>query len=332
MRMDCERRMEVLRQGLKEMASQLYAEEVLSLVADSVKKVLDCLSCGVLLIDEHGGVRVKISRGLSYSYIKELHASPGHDLINQILQNPRILVVKEGESLYGKGFEHPYKSLVVVPLVRGKDEVLGVLFADSDRDDAFQGEALEFLQDMALLTVVALDYYETKDKLISFINIDPLTELYNFKHFHELLYREILRADETRHPFSLMLFSIAGMANYNSAFGHVKGDQLLRDVAELIKSRVRRFDVVARYSGAKMVVIMPESDKEEASRKAREILEAFEGGYWAQTDPRYVYFKGAVVTYPQDADDEKELLHNLEEALYEAKRVKGSKVVIYGRG
>ena len=328
MKLDCESRMAVLRQGLKEMASHLYAEEVLSLVADSVKKVLDCLSCGVLLLEEGGGIRVKISRGLSYSYIKELHSSPGHDLINQILQEPRIMVLKEGE----RGFEHPFKSLVVVPLIRGREEVMGVLFADSDREDAFQGEALEFLEDMALLTVVALDYYETKDKLISYINFDPLTGLYNFKHFHELLYREVLRAQDTNHPFSLMLFSIAGMADYNSAFGHVRGDQLLRDVAELIRSRVRRFDVVARYSGAKMVVIMPEASKGEAAGKAREILEAFEEGDWAKTEPRYVYFKGAVVTYPEDATDEKELLHKLEEALYEAKRVKGSKLVVYGEG
>ncbi len=327
MRLDCESRIDVLRQGLKEMASQLYAEEVLSLVADSIKRVLECLSCGILLLEEEGGIKVKISRGLSYSYIKELHSSPGHHLINEILQNPRVLVLKEGE----KGFEHPFKSLVVVPLIRGK-EVVGILFADSDREDAFQGDSLEFLDDMALLTVVALDYYETKDRLISFVNIDPLTGLYNFKHFHELLYREILRADETRHPFSLMLFSIAGMADYNSAFGHVRGDQLLREVANLIRARVRRFDVVARYGGAKMVVIMPESSKEEAARKAREILDALEEGPWAGTDPRYVYFKGAVVTYPHDAGDEKELLHNLEEALYESKRVKDSRLVVYGEG
>ncbi len=328
MKVNCESRIEVLRQGLQELASELYAEEVLSLVADSVKRLLNCLSCGVILLEEGKGLKVKISRGLSYSYIKELHSSPGHDLMNQILQNPRNLVVKEGDPLYGKGFEHPYKSLVVVPLKKGQ-EVIGTLFADSDRTDAFQGEAMEFLEDMALISVVALDYYQTKDRLISAVNIDALTGLYNFKHFHELLFREVLRAEDVGHPFSLLLFSISGMADYNSAMGHVRGDQLLRDTANIIKTRVRRFDVVARYSGAKMVVIMPETSKEEASQKAREILETFEEGNWAKTVPRLVYFKGAVVSHPQDAKDEKELLGHLEGALYEAKRVKESKVVVW---
>ncbi len=328
MKVNRKNRIEVLRQGLQELASELYAEEVLSLVADSVKRLLNCLSCGVLLLIEGEGLKVKISRGLSYSYIKELHSSPGHDLMNQILQNPKSLVVKEGDPLYGKGFEHPYKSLAVVPLIKGQ-EVIGTLFSDSNDTDTFQGEAMEFLEDMALLTVVALDYYQNKDKLISTVNVDALTGLYNFKHFHELLFREVLRAEDVGHPFSLLLFSISGMADYNSAMGHVRGDQLLRDTANIIKTRVRRFDVVARYSGAKMVVIMPETTKGEASRKAQEILEAFEGGSWAKTVPRLVYFKGGVVSYLQDAKDEKELLDHLEGALYEAKRVKGSKVVVW---
>jgi len=328
MKLDCESRIKVLRQGLQGLATELYAEEVLSLVADSVKRLLNCLSFGVILLEEGKSLKVKISRGLSYSYIKELHSLPSHDLVNQILQNPVSLVVKEGDPLYGKGFEHPYKSLALIPL-KGGQETIGVLFADSDRVDAFEGEAMEFLEDMALLTAVALDYYQTKDRLISTVNIDTLTGLYNFKHFHELLFREVLRAEETGHPFSLLLFSISGMADYNSAMGHVKGDQLLRDTANLIKSRVRRFDVVARYSGAKMVIIMPEIGKEGASQKAQEIVESFEEGDWAKTVPRLVYLKGAVVTHPQDGKDEKELLNHLEEALYKAKRVKESNVVVW---
>ncbi len=327
MRVDCERRIAVLRQGLQQLSSELYAEEVLSLVADSIKRLLKCISCGVLLVGEEG-LRVKISRGLSYSYIKELHASSGHKLVSHILQHPQKLLIRAGDPLYGAGFEHAYKSLAVMPLKKG-EEVIGVLFADSDADGVFQRESMEFLDDMALLTVVALEYYETKDRLISYVNVDPLMGIYNFKHFHELLFREVLRADEVQHPFSLLLFSISGMADYNSAMGHVRGDQLLRDVANLISSQVRRFDIVARYSGAKMVVIMPETSKEEASKKAFEVMEIFEKGDWAAASPRLVYLKGAVVTYPQDAKDEKELLHHLEEALYEAKRVKGSKIVIW---
>lgn len=328
MKVDCESRIRVLRQGLQELATELYAEEVLSLVADSIKRLLNCLSCGVILLEGGEGLKVKISRGLSYSYIKQLHSSPDHDLIKQILKDPKKLVVKEGDPLYGKGFEHPYKALAIMPLKKGQ-EMMGILFADSDRIDAFEGEAMEFLEDMALLTAVALDYYQTKDKLISTVNIDTLTGLYNFKHFHELLFREVLRTEDSEHPFSLLLFSISGMADYNSAMGHVRGDQLLRDTADLIKSRVRRFDVVARYSGAKMAVIMPETGKEEASQKAQEILEAFEEGHWTKTAPRLVYLKGAVVAYPQDGKDEKELLGHLEEALYKAKRVKESKIVVW---
>ena len=331
MRVGCEERIEVLRQGLKEMASQLYAEEVLSLVADSIKKSIDCLSCGVLLLDEDGedgNIKVKISRGLSYSYIKELHSATHHELVDQVVKSNQMLVLKEGSPLFGTGFEHPYQSLAVVPLVKGKKTV-GVLFADSANPGTFGEKELDFIQDMALLTAVALEYYDTKDKLISYINIDTLTGVYNFKHFHELLFREVSRTKDMEHPFSMLLFSIAGMSDYNSALGHVKGDQLLKDLAQLIKSKVRRFDVIARYSGAKMVVIMPETTKEEAVSKAKEIMDAFEEREWAQTAPRYVYFKGAVVTYPQDGEDEKELLNHLEGALYEAKRVKISKMVAW---
>lgn len=329
MKLDCDERIRILKGGLRKLTSQLYAEEVFSLVADAVKRLLAPLSCGILIVEDEENLKVKISRGLSYSYIKELHASPSHELASHVMENPQVLVVKEGEPLYGKGFEHAYKSLAIVPLLKGK-EVTGVLFADSEDPNLFEGNVLDFLDDMALLTAMALDYHETKEKLVSSINVDTLTGLYNFKHFHELLFREVLRAEEIGHPFSLALFSIAGMTDYNSAFGHVKGDKLLVDVAILIGERVRRFDVAARYSGAKIAVIMPEAGKKEAREKAQEIIEAFEEREWAKTEPRYIYFKGALATYPQDATDEKDLLRELEQCLYEAKRFKASKLVVWG--
>ncbi len=322
------KRVEVLREGLEEIASQRYLEEIFHHITGAIRGYLPYKSYGIVLMNQYGEPRVKASRGLSYTYIKELHQQGNHKAFEAMKREPKPMLITKGNSMMGKvRFEHDYKALAMVPLMVAEN-LAGILFVDSDDAKAFDESAMEFLEELALLASVAIDYFACKDAVTESVNRDGVTGLYNYKHFHEILFRELLRAKETGRTFSLVLFAIAGIKDYNASFGHVEGDRLLREVARFISERMRSFDIEARYGGGKMVVLMPETEKEEAVRRAEEVLKASADQPWGKKKVE-ITLKAGIVAFPADSDDEKTLLNRLEQATFEATRREGNNLVVW---
>jgi len=95
--------------------------------------------------------------------------------------------------------------------------------------------------------------------------IDPLTETYNRRFLHDLVRKEISRAQRTHSKLSLAMIDVNDFKCINTKFGHVMGDGLLRDVANILKSTFRAADSVIRYGGDEFLVIMTETDSEQAA-------------------------------------------------------------------
>ncbi|WP_068549901.1 sensor domain-containing diguanylate cyclase [Thermosulfidibacter takaii] len=317
--------LELFHDTLKGMVEEVYLEEVLSGIMDFIKKNYNPQSAAVLLYKD--GLKVKISRGLSYTFIKQLHKEGSHTLYEYLKKEKKLEIITEEHPVYPTSMEHSYKCMVLVPLLK-EEEVIGMIFMDfSDKKD-ISDEDQKFLETLGYLISVALTYYEDLDRLEDLINHDPLTGVYNFKHFHELLYSEVQRANDTGHPFAMALVAITGLKEVNERYGHVPGDQLLKFVAEMLQKKVRRFDIVARYAAAKFVVIFPEADKEWAKKVAQEIIDEFTQCEWCKLDVE-VYLDIGIVAYPEDAEDEKTLLNRLEACVHEAKRFKGHNIVTW---
>ncbi|MEO0279166.1 MAG: GGDEF domain-containing protein, partial [candidate division WOR-3 bacterium] len=215
--------------------------------------------------------------------------------------------------------------LVLVPVVVS-GSLKAMLFMSFDREIdlgvGFEEEA-RLISD--LLAIVS-DYYRLKDVVDELERVDAITQVANFKAFHEELYREWIRARESGHTFALILVHVTGIKECNDILGHVRGDELLRFVANTVRSNVRSIDFVARYGSAKFAVILPETDKESAVKYAEKIRDSFSMSDWAkQKFP--VYLDISVVAFPEDGEDEKVLLGKLESRLVEAMRKKGSDVI-----
>ena len=328
MAISAKKRVEVLREGLEELASQRYLEEIFHHITGAIRGFLPYKSYAIVLIGEDGDPKVKASRGLSYTYIKELHRQGAHPAFEAMKNEESSMLITPGHKLFGKViFEHQYKALAMVPLVVS-EEMVGLLFVDSDEPEAFDESTMEFLEELALLASVAIDFFACKDAVTESVNRDGVTGLYNYKHFHEILFREILRSKETGRTFSLVLFAIAGLKEYNASFGHVEGDRLLREIGRFISQRMRSFDIEARYGGSKIVVLMPETEKEEAIRRTEEILKACEEEPWSQKEPA-ITLKAGIASFPVDTDDEKVLLNYLEQATFEATRKEGNALIVW---
>ena len=315
--------LELVKEALKDIVDGVYAEEVLSGIVQTLKERFKPRSCGVVLQEEEG-LRVKISRGLSYTFIKELHSQTTHPLLEELKKEKKTVVIDEKHHLYPVKLEHPYKKLVLVPLFRG-ESVKGMLFLNISDDRDITGEDLSLLETVGYLISVVLRHYELEDKLSELNNHDTLTGVYNYKRFHELLFQEVIRSQDTDHSFSIILFAITGLKRFNELYGHIKGDELLKSTARLIEKHARRFDYVARYAAAKFALLMPEAGKEIARRLAEEVLEEFKQSQWAKD----VYLDIGVVTFPEDAQDEKTLLNRLEECVHEGKRDNNHSIVVW---
>jgi diguanylate cyclase (GGDEF)-like protein len=100
---------------------------------------------------------------------------------------------------------------------------------------------------------------------------DPLTGLYNRRKLDEVLELEIERARRYGRPLSLIMLDMDQMKAINDRHGHPAGDEVLRRVAQAIRSQVRRVDLPTRYGGDEFLVVLPEANEEEANRIAGRI-------------------------------------------------------------
>lgn len=105
---------------------------------------------------------------------------------------------------------------------------------------------------------------------------DSLTGLYNQRHFYTRLKDEILRANRQKHPLSLILLDLDNFKTYNDTFGHLAGDDVLRNVGRVINHSIREgVDSGYRYGGDEFAIILIDADLNVAEEIGKRIQEAF---------------------------------------------------------
>lgn len=151
---------------------------------------------------------------------------------------------------------------------------------------------------------------------------DGVTSLYNHRYFRERLEEEFERAKRYKRPLSLIMIDLDFFKKYNDTNGHPKGDELLRNIAEIFKREARKSDIVARYGGEEFVIILPETLKETsvvmAERLRKEIESTvFKGG---ETQPGgRVTISLGISSYDGSGTIE-EFIKRADDALYCAKK------------
>lgn len=171
---------------------------------------------------------------------------------------------------------------------------------------------------------VLLRLKRTTDLLEQFSRMDSLTEIPNRREFDRILEKEWLRAKRSHHHLSLILLDVDYFKKYNDHYGHLEGDQCLKDVAQVIEQNIRRaHDTVARYGGEEFVVILPETDKNGATKVAEQII----NGLAAKNIPheasevadRITISVGISTIIPMSPLSPRNLVDSADVALYSAK-------------
>lgn len=151
--------------------------------------------------------------------------------------------------------------------------------------------------------------------LIELSETDKLTGLKNRRYFQEKLEEQLSNNEKSASPFSLFILDIDHFKKVNDTFGHQVGDEVLAQLAQLLKNQARSLDIVARYGGEEFVVILPETDQNEAKAIAEQLRQAVEQAKW-QTG-RITVSVGIATAIKMD--NETTILQRADKALYASK-------------
>ncbi|HXL85834.1 MAG TPA: diguanylate cyclase [Gemmatimonadaceae bacterium] len=146
---------------------------------------------------------------------------------------------------------------------------------------------------------------------------DSLTGLDNHRELMRRLDHEEVRCKRERRSFSVLVGDVDHFKQYNDAFGHPAGDEVLKAISEIMREAARPVDCVARYGGEEFVVLMPDTGPVEALELAEHIRARIAAKKFTG---RKMTLSIGVATFPEDADSAEALISIADEALYQAKR------------
>ncbi|HWH00189.1 MAG TPA: GGDEF domain-containing protein, partial [Pilimelia sp.] len=131
---------------------------------------------------------------------------------------------------------------------------------------------------------------------------------------------ELQRAANTQGCLALFLFDVDFFKTVNDAYGHLRGDEVLHQLADRIKELIRGYDALFRYGGDEFVLLLPGTDRAAAIRLALRLTEEVRAEAFGADPPLHMSISLGVATYPQDGADATELLRVADRRNYLAKR------------
>ncbi len=187
-------------------------------------------------------------------------------------------------------------------------------------------------EDLSDQDVLAIEYALLYERTRQMAITDRLTGLYNFGYFLDRLKEERIRADRYHRLLSLIIFDIDHFKKYNDTNGHPAGNEVLKRIAAILKEEAREVDIVARYGGEEMVIILPEASRRSAHELADRIRFKIEQGIFPrmETQPlKHITVSAGVATFPVDAATEDDLIKKADKSLYQAKSRGRNQVVAF---
>lgn len=159
---------------------------------------------------------------------------------------------------------------------------------------------------------------------------DYLTDLYNRRYLDETLAREIRRAKRAEFPVGFIMLDIDHFKRFNDKYGHAAGDIVLKEIADLLKSKIRYADIICRYGGEEFVVIMPEASLKITRQRAEELQEEVKqlNLHYKDQDLGLITLSAGVAIFPDHGASGKAVLRAADTALYTAKDSGRDRVVV----
>ncbi|MDH5781811.1 MAG: diguanylate cyclase, partial [Dehalococcoidia bacterium] len=217
------------------------------------------------------------------------------------------------------------RSVVYLPL-SVTDRTIGSLILASRKPNAYSGRQIRLLERVALQIAAPIENAQLYARLEQKSRVDEITGLFNRQHFEERLKEEVSRHSRYGDVFSIFMLDLDNFKAYNDVYGHPAGDILLSQVGKIIQSSVRDADQAFRYGGDEVVVILPQTARNDAYVVAERVREQIAGEM--EKKAITVTCSIGLASYPTDGVIAGELVDVADSALYYAKRAGGNRVYL----
>ena len=316
--------------------------KILRVIVERFADLLGVERCSIVGLDGDGEFVVKASNDLPENVEIRLDVARYPEIL-KALETRSAVVVNDIKNDPLMSSARPYvsglnlNSIIVVPIIK-KESVIGTLFLGtaSSLKDGISDRIFKLCHLVANISANALEnasLFESVTSAKEFFEEmairDGLTRLYTHRHFYDCLEVEFSRAQRHHEPLALIFFDIDDFKKINDKYGHLRGDEVLRQIGYVLKEIVRESDVAARYGGEEFVLLLPNTPTQGAYELALRVSSAIRGGRYRGLAEEKITISTGISTFDQGNLAEFDQLVDLaNRAMREAKRQGKDQIVL----
>jgi diguanylate cyclase (GGDEF)-like protein len=311
--------------SIAELAEKLHKrldlKEILSDTIDAFKHFMPCDDISIAKVDEVNN----FGEVIVSTYVQEKTTFSLNDGLVGFVARHRNSIIKDDLSkgnlvVFKKDLKTPNASFVGVP-IQQDDELLGVVWLEDHQRRKFTEDDVRILNILSFQLSLAWQRAILYDKVKELSIRDGLTDLYNHRHFQEILEAQISEVNE----LVLILLDIDHFKKINDTYGHQAGDRVLKFLGRLIS----QIGIAARYGGEEFAVIMPKCSLKKAMDRAVRMKDQLLKSE-VVCDHAKIKFTVSIgiAHYPNDAGTRVELIEMADRALYHAKEQGRDRIII----
>jgi diguanylate cyclase (GGDEF)-like protein len=311
----------------RETTSLLDLPTLLRKVCSLVMNYFPVANVGLFLLEDDNLV-LRAQEGKHTPIMKEADVLPkGSGLCARAIatQGPVLENDVNVASDYIRGWDDTRSELSLPLMARG--ESIGVIALGSDHIGAFETGDVQSLQSVADICGTAIQNAHYFEKVQQLAYRDGLTGIFNRRYFEMRILEELARAERYHQELTVAMIDLDGFKNLNDEFGHLLGDEVLRQLSSIFTQQLRKTDLIFRFGGDEFALLLVQTSAENAAPVA-EKLRHFISNFYFPGVPRPVGISVGLASFPNHGRTRDELVKAADAALYTAKQAGRNRVQV----
>ena len=305
----------------------LDLKELLSKVCSLIKEAFPVSHVAVLLKEDDDLVLRAHHGSLTPRILEGGRLPAGAGLWGRALLANKTLIENDAKTAPDYvGFYAETGSRMCIPLV-SFGQTMGALVLDSDRLNAFTAGEMQPLESVADICATAIQNAHYVERVKQLAYLDGLTGIFNRRFFELRIAEEIERARRFGTGMGVIMVDLDEFKRLNDEFGHLLGDEVLRQVSSIFHQQLRKIDVVCRYGGEEFAILLSQTNPQHAlgvSEKLRRLIATWQ----FPGVPRPVTISAGAAAYPEHGTTRDQIVKAADAGLYAAKVAGRNRVVL----